>query len=466
MPRARFKLLLGVDIHDAAVHACRLRATDMGPEILDAWTEEISEGGGHFSDRAAEALRRIVRKNRLNGEKACVTVPDSQAVYATVILPSNSRAELQGMVELHVEQQALFPANGAVAGFTVLHPVEPAGSRVGIASASRLLAQERVDIARAAGLTPSLAVTGGLAAARYFAHYIRNDQRPAIVLYGESGAVCIYVISAAGLLMAHTVPLDDGAAPSPDAVIRGIRLAAENAPGDAPGRIIMCGDARGIPHPSVLELELGLPVSVSVGDEYTPSGLLDTLRAAGAALEMDPAQNSGANLAPRRERREARGPARARVMWAALIVFAILIAAAAGYAASVSRARADQLRAVQKRLDALEPRLDAMRKQKEFLDAFSSSTAPAAPSLDALLALSETLPENVFVTNLVVEPDRSITATAETSGQETVALVLAAMEAAPAFDDVQLVYSRRGGEGGAPVVTFEIKAAAAGERKP
>jgi Tfp pilus assembly protein PilN len=466
MSKAKTKTLLGIDIHDLAVHVCQVRATDLGPEIVQAWTEEIPEGNEHFSNRAADVLRRVVRQNRLSGNKACVAVPDDHVLFSNVLMPTDNRAEIAGMAALRMERHAMLSAGDSVVAHAVLDTAQPGGTRVGIAAATKLHVQERLDILRSAGLNPHMAVSGGMAAARYFSHYIKNDKKPCLVLYGQAHTVSIYIVSAAGLLMAHCVGLSGNGAPESDAVIRGIRLAVENMQDGEPGRIIMCGDAHGIPHPSILEQALALPVSVSVGDEYTATGLLDTIRAAGAALEMDPAAGSGANLVPRRTARESRGPRNTRMWWAVLLVLAIACAACGGLAVTKANARSTDLKKAQQRLDTLEPRMDAMRKQKEFVEAFSSIDAAAVPTLDVLLALSQTLPSNVYVTNLVMDRGMQVTATAETTGQDTVASVIAALESAPMFDNVQLVYSRRAGAGAAPIVTFEVKATMAGETNP
>ena len=459
-------VLTGIELREDAVCVAQVRMEPEGFHVLGVYESSVA-GLQDGAAAAGEALRSLVREHRLRIGPAAVALPQSEVLFCNSILPTTDPAELTGMAAFTMEQRSMLPPENLATGHFVLEPNLPGGTRVGLIATPRETVDRALSACRVAGITPRTIISPGLAAAHYFGPLLDEDVQSLVVVRSENPGTCVFVLTPHGLVMSHHEATDpDISEDDADATVRAVRLALESAGGVEPHRIIICGVGHGTPSASELELAFNVPAAVSYGDEHRDNhpdntGLMQHQIAVGAALEMSPEITTGATLIPSGEGvKSATGTSRLLPAVAGILLFLIL-AAVFTIGAITVQARRTELRKVTRELDILKPEIRTMRERQELLTAFTSIEDESEDCLDVMRALSRTLPADVFVTNMIFEKGGHVTITAETTRQQKVVEVIAMLERAPMFRDVQLAYSRQTDTADETIVTFEAKAALA-----
>lgn len=446
-------LFTGIDIQERAAHAAQVRVTASGVEPVVFRSMDLPSSDQELL--RTDALRELLK--RFRGSHIAVVMPDRDALFHNMLLPTADRAELSGMAAFAMEQQA----PGAAALLTTHHVLDanqPGGTRAALIAADADAVKTLCEPLKRCNMPPRAVIPGCVATARWFSSSV-PDGGALVSIHFQSRGAAVCIVTAAGPVMQRYVPLHGADIPARlEALISGVRLAAGAADTPAPGRIIISGacsdDDRG-----GLERAFGIPVSISTGAEMWPQQPVGAaLRAAGAAMELAASGNACPNLLPPENNRRVQGAGARWLAAAAAGIFIAITAMGAWTSVNAQRVKTLELRRLDTRIDELRPRIKDIQKKKKLAAAYSRLEPRSPQCLDVLKEISIVLPDrDIYVTGLGCERGGRLTLTAETTDANTAPRAIAALNRSSLFSEVTLGYAHKK-DRDENIVEFEARA--------
>src|SRR6478672_9816339 len=157
--------LIGVDISSSAVKLVELSETGKGAYRLERYTIEplvkdlVSDGNIVNLDQVSEALRRAHKRLGSRNKHIAMALPTAMVITKKIIVPAGqSEEELELQVETEANQYIPFALDEVNLDFQVLGPApnNPEEVEVLIAASRKEKVEDRVAVAEAAGLKPSV----------------------------------------------------------------------------------------------------------------------------------------------------------------------------------------------------------------------------------------------------------------------------------------------------------------------
>jgi Tfp pilus assembly protein PilN len=360
-------------------------------------------------ERAAEALRALVSERRWRGREVTVALPREAVTLRWLSLPTASREETSGMVELEAAQSLPFPAEEAAWDF-VATPGGGGRQDLLLVAARRALVRARREWVEGAGLRVGAVSADPLATAALYRATGPELETTALLIHLSGGTVTLSRVQGERLLLSRSVARVQGTAEELAMEVRRTLVAgamvSDGQPPAGYDAIWLTGDGADEEMADALAASLGPGAG---GGPRARVGVLPRGHLPGGE-DLAPAMDTALGLAllglkPASERmdlaRQVRpmpradtaGPAR-RVPWlvgagaaTAIAVLVLLLLPGAGdreLAAAASRAQADARQLATRRQQA-EERVQllhaAVIPQHSYLDVLNDVSAQAGPDV-------------------------------------------------------------------------------------
>jgi type IV pilus assembly protein PilM len=157
--------LVGMDISTSGVRLVELADAGKGELLLTRYASEplprgaVVDGNIENFDAVAEAVRRVWKKSGTKVKNVAMGMPPAAVITRKIVLPAGlSEDQLEVQVESEASQYIPFALDEVSLDFDVIGPAPnaPDDVEVMLAAARREKVEDRVAIAEAAGLTPTV----------------------------------------------------------------------------------------------------------------------------------------------------------------------------------------------------------------------------------------------------------------------------------------------------------------------
>lgn len=330
-----------------------------------------------------DALTEFVRAHDLADDRIVTVLPRHEAALRILELPSQNKAELDGMVRLGAEDIVPFPLEELHTAYCVLETLPDGGSRVLAVVVRKAVLQAHLDLVRAGGLEPDQVLLS-TACLLTELHHRHAFQEAAAALHVSPDGLEVLVGREDTMAFGRGLAIDFSGEETLDA--RGIEdLTAELRASlatyrrESPDGIMPNGvtvSAEGYDPAAIAKaLESSVDVPLHAPETASPS-----LAALGAARVAAGDRRFFVGLLPEAEvRRRAAATTRTRGLRIGAMVAAALVATAAVYAQAVYQRRAylDKLEGYAEELRPVARSLRTKRQQLRFLsDQVDRSMSP------------------------------------------------------------------------------------------
>jgi type IV pilus assembly protein PilM len=157
--------LVGLDISTSGVKLVELTQVGKGELSLERFASEslprgaVVDGNIENIDQVSEAVRRVWKKSGTRARHVALGMPPASVITKKIILPGGmSEDELELQVETEASQYIPFALDEVSLDFDVVGPVanSPEDVEVLLAATRKEKVEDRVAVAEAAGLTPTV----------------------------------------------------------------------------------------------------------------------------------------------------------------------------------------------------------------------------------------------------------------------------------------------------------------------
>ena len=157
--------LVGLDISTSGVKLVELTQVGKGELSLERFASEslprgaVVDGNIENIDQVSEAVRRVWKKSGTRAKHVALGMPPASVITKKIILPGGmSEDELELQVETEASQYIPFALDEVSLDFDVVGPVanSPEDVEVLLAATRKEKVEDRVAVAEAAGLTPTV----------------------------------------------------------------------------------------------------------------------------------------------------------------------------------------------------------------------------------------------------------------------------------------------------------------------
>ncbi|MFC7298392.1 pilus assembly protein PilM [Herminiimonas aquatilis] len=157
--------LIGLDISSSGVKLVELSEVGKGELRLECFASEplargaVVDGNIENIDQVSDAIHRVWKKSGTRAKLAAMGMPPASVITKKIILPSGlSEESLELQVETEASQYIPFALDEVRLDFDVIGPVEnsPEDVEVMLAATRKEKVEDRVAVAEAAGITPTV----------------------------------------------------------------------------------------------------------------------------------------------------------------------------------------------------------------------------------------------------------------------------------------------------------------------
>ncbi len=157
--------LVGIDISTSSVRLVELVELGRNELRLERYAAEplprgaVTDGNIDNMDQVSEALRRVWKKSGTKARLVALGMPPASVITKKIILPAGlSEDQLEVQVESEASQYIPFALDEVSLDFDVIGPAatSPEDMEVMLAAARKEKVEDRLAIAEAAGLTPTI----------------------------------------------------------------------------------------------------------------------------------------------------------------------------------------------------------------------------------------------------------------------------------------------------------------------
>lgn len=157
--------LIGLDISSSGVKLVELSEVGKGELRLECFASEplargaVVDGNIENIDQVSDAVHRVWKKSGTRAKFAAMGMPPASVITKKIILPSGlSEESLELQVETEASQYIPFALDEVRLDFDVIGPVEnsPEDVEVMLAATRKEKVEDRVAVAEAAGITPTV----------------------------------------------------------------------------------------------------------------------------------------------------------------------------------------------------------------------------------------------------------------------------------------------------------------------